>query len=147
MEELRVLSNINADQDQIFQVLLVGQPELRNVLRREDMRQFAQRIVVDYHLSALESIEIYEYIKHRLHVAGSDSCDLFSNEAVDKIISYSGGIPRLINLLCDTALVYGYAKGARQIDEELVMEVITDKLKGQLVPLHGNEFRASSSIV
>ena len=135
LEVLRVLSNINADQDQIFQVLLVGQPELREVLRREDMRQFAQRIVVDYHLAALDENEIPEYIRHRLDYAGAGQRELFTNKAMRRIAMHSGGIPRLVNLLCDTALVYGYARGADSIDEAIVSEVVGDKLGGHLVPI------------
>ena len=135
LEVLRVLSNINADQDQIFQVLLVGQPELREVLRRDDMRQFAQRIVVDYHLAELDENEIPEYIRHRLEFAGAQRKDLFTDGAMHRIALHSGGIPRLVNLLCDTALVYGYAREADAIDETIVSEVVGDKLGGHLVPI------------
>lgn len=147
LEELRVLSNINADQDQIFQVILVGQPELREILQREDMRQFAQRVVVDYHISPLEEQETLDYIRHRLSVAGAADSELISTEAATRVFIHSGGVPRLVNLLCDAALVYGFAKGAQRIDLDIVIEVVADKLRGNVVPLHGRELFASEDII
>jgi type II secretory pathway predicted ATPase ExeA len=105
LEELRMLSNINADKDQALQVVLSGQRELRETLRSPELVQFAQRIAVDYHLDALSESETAGYIRHRLEVAGGDP-DIFTARACAAIHRYSNGVPRLINLLCDTALVY-----------------------------------------
>jgi len=128
LEELRVLSNVNADKDQILQLILVGQPELRETLRRPDMEQMAQRVAVDYHLDALEPHETDDYIRHRLATAGGDT-DLFEPRARRFIHYHSDGIPRLINNLCDTSLVYGYAGQIQRIDAETVYEIIQDRIR------------------
>ncbi len=133
LEELRMLSNVNADKDQVLQVILVGQKELRETLRRPDLIQFAQRIAVDYHLDPLQAEETPEYIRHRVTVAGGNP-DLFEDEACQLIHQASGGVPRLINLLCDTALVYGFAEQTDHIGPELAREVIRDKQQGGIFP-------------
>lgn len=134
LEELRMLSNINAEKDQVLQIILVGQIGLRDHLRDPSLEQFAQRIAVDYHLEALDPEETREYIRHRLKVAGGDQ-NLFTDEACIAVHQYSGGVPRLINLLCDTALVYGYAEQKRLVDSGLVHDVARDKHKGSVLPL------------
>lgn len=134
LEELRMLSNVNSEKDQVLQVILVGQPGLRENLRDPRLEQFAQRISVDYNLEPLNQDETREYIHHRLNVVGGNP-DIFSASACEAVYRYSGGIPRLINLLCDTALVYGYAEQALQIDEKLVNDVAHDKQQSRIVPL------------
>ena len=131
LEELRMLSNINADKDQVLQLILVGQPELRKKLRRPELVQFAQRIAVDYYLEPLGPEETQEYIHHRLHVAGGDP-SLFDAEACRVVHQYSHGVPRLTNILCDTALVYGFADRREKIDAALVREVVLDKGRSTL---------------
>lgn len=133
LEELRMLSNVNADKDQVLQVILVGQAQLRDLLRRPDLEQFAQRIAVDYHLEPLEQEETRTYIRHRVNVAGS-SADLFDDASCDAVYQHSQGVPRLINLLCDTALVYGFAEQKQSIDAELVHDVARDKMRGGIFP-------------
>jgi type II secretory pathway predicted ATPase ExeA len=129
LEELRMLSNVNADKDQVLQIILIGQRELREKLQRPDLIQFAQRIGVDYHLEPLNEKETLDYIRHRCKTAGG-SVDLFSEEACQQVYRFTGGVPRLINLLCDTTLVYGYAEQREKIDAELVADVAQDKQKG-----------------
>ncbi len=131
LEELRMLSNINADKDQVLQIILVGQRELRDTLRRPDLIQFAQRIAVDYHLEPLSASETHEYIQHRCRVAGGKP-DLFSDQACAAVFELTGGVPRLINTLCDTVLVYGYAEQRERIDAMLVHDVGHDKQQGGL---------------
>lgn len=126
LEELRMLSNINADKDQVLQLVLVGQPELRATLNRTDLRQFAQRISSSYHLEALSMAETRGYIRHRLKTAGGN-IDLFKDEACEEVWRCSRGVPRLINTLCDTALVYGFAEQISSIDAELVRDVAREK--------------------
>lgn len=126
LESLRMLSNINADKDQLLQVILVGQPELRNLLRRPDMKQFFQRVSVDYYIPPLKPAEVAKYIQHRLQVAGRDE-PLFTSAAARLICAQTQGVPRSINILCDTALVYGYSDGAQKIDVRIVRKVIKDK--------------------
>lgn len=133
LEELRMLSNVNADKDQVLQVILVGQPGLRDMLRRPDLEQFAQRIAVDYDLEPLEMHEMRDYIRHRVEVAGGDP-GLFDEDACAAVHEVSRGVPRLANLICDTVLVYGYAEQAERITASLVREVARDKRKGGIFP-------------
>jgi general secretion pathway protein A len=135
LEELRMLSNINADKDQALQVILVGQRELRDTLRRPDLVQFAQRISVDYHLEPLSEPEVIGYIRHRVTTAGGKP-ELFSEEACRAAHRFSGGIPRLINQLCDNAMVYGYAEQSQQIDSQLINDVAYEKQKGGIFPVY-----------
>jgi len=135
LEELRMLSNVNADKDQALQVVLVGQRELRDTLRRPDLVQFAQRISVDYHLQPLSEEETGGYIRHRIEVAGGTP-DLFDHAACEAVYRFSNGIPRLINLLCDTALVYGYAEQKDRIDQTLVTDVAREKQQGGIFPTY-----------
>ncbi len=133
LEELRTLSNMNADQDQLMQIILVGQTGLRDSLRRPDMVQLAQRVVVDYHLAALSRAEAGEYIDHRLKRAGAMR-EIFDARAKDRIYHYSGGIPRLVNMICDTALVHGYAENRAAIGLDIVDDVARDREKGGITP-------------
>jgi general secretion pathway protein A len=135
LEELRMLSNINTDDNQLLQMILVGQPGLCDLLKRPELEQFAQRIAVDYHLKSLSQKETYEYIYHRIAVAGGQPLELFGREACEAIFLYSQGTPRLINLLLDTALVYGFAEEERQIRVKLIHQVVQDKQRGGIFPL------------
>ena len=131
LEELRMLSNVNADKDQVLQIMLIGQRELRETLRRPDLVQFAQRIGVDYHLEPLSETETGDYIRHRCKTAGGRP-ELFSDQACQQVYHFTGGVPRLINLLCDTSLVYGYAEQREKVDAALIKDVAQDKQKGGL---------------
>lgn len=126
LESLRMLSNINADKHQLLQVMLVGQPELKGMLTRPDLQQFAQRVAVDFHIRPLAPAEVQDYIQHRLLIAGRET-PLFTPEACVRIAEASHGIPRRINILCNTALVYGFSAEAELIDLPLVEEVLSDK--------------------
>lgn len=126
MESLRMLSNINADKDQLLQVILVGQPQLRDLLKRPELQQFAQRVAADFFIPPLNSVEVGDYIEHRLKVAGRER-QLFTPLATAKIAKAAGGVPRSVNILCDMVMVYGYAAEARLIDVHLVDEVLRDR--------------------
>ena len=134
LEELRMLSNINSEKDQVLQIILAGQPELKETLGLPELRQFVQRIAVDYHLGSLDLEDTRGYINHRLTVAGAKA-PIFTDDACDMLHKYSGGTPRLINLLCDTAMVYGFADEQQVIEEDLVAEMITERMQNSLVPL------------
>ena len=129
LEALRMLSNINVDQHHVLQLVLVGQPELRRVLKQPELKQFAQRVSADYHILPLEADEIAAYIQHRLSVAGGDP-QIFLPETYPLIHAHSGGVPRLINILCDTALVHAYGANLKTINTELIQEVISDRESG-----------------
>ncbi len=134
LEELRVLSNLNDGQALLLQTILVGQPELRTTLRTAGMRQFAQRIAIDYHITPLQRDETHAYIKHRIGVAGGNA-DLIDAEARELVHASTGGVPRLINQVCDTALVYGYADQRKPVDAELIEQVLRDRGEGGILPL------------
>jgi general secretion pathway protein A len=127
LEELRLLSNVNSEQDLALQILLVGQPELRAKL---ELTQFAQRVGVDFHLESLSLPEARAYVQHRLGTAGGDP-GLFELTAVDLIHSRTRGIPRLINQLCDLSLVYAFAEGRRRIDARLIEQVLEERERGR----------------
>ncbi|HGG59460.1 MAG TPA: AAA family ATPase [Gammaproteobacteria bacterium] len=138
LEELRMLSNINVDKDQVLQIILVGQPELRDLLLKPELMQLTQRISVDYFLEALSPREAFEYIRHRIEVVGGDP-DIIDLLAFKSIYEHSNGIPRLINTICDTAFVYGFAEQSEKITKEIVDEVLRDKSKGRILPLAQSE--------
>lgn len=128
LESLRMLSNINADKFQLLQIILVGQPQLKALLSRPDLQQFAQRVAVDFHITPFDAAGVKDYIEHRLKVAGRET-PLFTPEACSKIAETSKGVPRAINILCDTALVYGFSSDSELIDLSLVEEVLQDKIE------------------
>ncbi len=134
LEHLRMISNINADKYQILQLILVGQPQLRDLLLAPKLHQFAQRISSDFHLRPLEPREVASYITFRLKAVGATR-PLFTQEACTLIASASGGIPRMINVLCDTALVYGFANDQKIISDKIVRDVIADKQQYSIFPV------------
>jgi len=134
LEELRVLTNLNSGKSLLLQTILIGQPELRETLRLQSLRQFAQRIAIDHHIEALQSDETHRYIGHRLNVAGGDPA-IFPADSVALIHDCTGGVPRLINIICDTALVYGFADQRPQIGLDIVEQVIDDRASGDLLPI------------
>lgn len=133
LEEVRMLSNVNAQKDYLLHLILVGQPELRTMLQRSELRQLTQRVSVYYHVGELSLIETTAYINHRIQVVGG-SPDLFSAESVELIWNASKGVPRIINTLCDLALVYGYSATRPTITEETVNEVLADRSTMSLLP-------------
>jgi general secretion pathway protein A len=135
LEELRMLSNVNAQKDYLLHLIIVGQPELRITLQQPELRQLAQRVSVFYHLGQLTLTETQAYIAHRLEVAGGNP-ELFSSEAVQYIWTEAKGVPRIINTLCDLSLVYGFSASQDYIDTAIVAEVLNDRQKMglQLVP-------------
>jgi general secretion pathway protein A len=137
LEHLRMISNINADHHQILQLILVGQPQLRDLLQSPQLHQFAQRISSDFHLQPLDGRDVVSYIAFRLEAVGGPTPPraLFTLEASNMIAAASGGIPRMINILCDTALVYGFARGEKTVTADLVMDVIADKQQYSIFPL------------
>jgi len=142
LEELRMLSNLEAEKHHLIQMILVGQPELKYKIQRPDLLQFAQRVTVNCHLNGLNRDEVADYIQYRLNVAGAANVDFFSEEAVDRIYRYSRGIPRLINVICDAALVYGFADELKTIDKPTIEIVARERRNSGLfadMPRQGDE--------
>lgn len=127
MEEVRMLSNLETEKEKLIQIILVGQPQLKTKLSSPKLEQFKQRIAVYYHLNPLNRQETQEYILHRLKLVSQNGVGLFNQTAVDRIFEYSKGVPRLINLICDSALLSGYVEGTKQITDKIVNEAIEEK--------------------
>jgi len=122
LEQVRLLSNLETDTEKLIQIVLIGQSELREVLGRHELRQLAQRVTARYHLTALGLSDCGEYIRHRLSVAGGQGKVAFTGTALRQVHASSRGIPRLINLVCDRALLAGYVAGARTITATMVRQ-------------------------
>jgi putative secretion ATPase (PEP-CTERM system associated) len=126
LEELRMLSNLETEKSKLMQVVLVGQPNLRHKLHAPELEQLRQRITVSYHLPPLDADETLHYINHRLRRAALGAPLEFPADATALIHARSRGVPRIINIICDAALVFGYAEERRQIDRELIVEVLRE---------------------
>ena len=124
LEEVRMLSNLETERDKLLQVVLLGQPELRRRLHLPELRQFRQRIVVTYHLSPLSLQETIQYIFYRLKVADGIDKVKFTRRAVNEIYDNSKGIPRLINIICDSSLLTCFVRGVKIISQRIVEEVV-----------------------
>lgn len=125
LESIRLLSNFETSKDKLLQILLVGQPELAVRLNSPELRQLKQRVMLRHHLRTLSLPECCEYVSSRLKVAGGDR-PIFTPNALESIHSYSNGIPRIVNVLCDNALLTGYALGKKEIDTGIIREVAED---------------------
>jgi len=131
LEDLRLLSNLETAKEKILQIVLSGQPELGDKLSNPNLRQLRQRIAVSCRLLPLSRDEISEYIQYRLHAVGCNDLKLFTREAEDQIYHFSRGIPRLINVVCDNALVIGYALGKKRIGGDVIEEAAADLMPVQ----------------
>jgi general secretion pathway protein A len=125
LESIRLLSNFETSKDKLLQILLVGQPELAVRLNSPELRQLKQRVMLRHHLRALSLQECCEYVSNRLKVAGGAQ-SIFTPTALESIYSYSSGIPRVVNVVCDNALLMGYALGKKEIDNGIIREVVED---------------------
>ncbi len=127
LEQVRMLSNLEAENQKLLQIVLVGQPELREKLKSSSLRQLRQRIYVRYHIQALTREEVPQYIAHRLKLAGANgSAPFFDPPALEGICDYTGGIPRLINVLCDKALLMAYVLEKRTIDAGIIQQCVIE---------------------
>jgi len=120
LEQVRLISNLETDTEKLIQIVLMGQSELQEMLSRHELRQLAQRVTAQYHLSPLSRPETEDYIAHRLRVAGGEGKVSFTPGALAAVHQRSGGVPRLINLICDRALLAGYVQGAHVVDADMV---------------------------
>jgi putative secretion ATPase (PEP-CTERM system associated) len=144
LEEIRMLSNLETEKSKLLQIVLIGQPDLRDKLDRPELEQLRQRITVSYHLLPLDADETARYVNHRLARASIGTPLEFSRPVTDRIHDRSGGIPRLINVISDAALVFGYGEERFEIDEPLVDDVIADLDEtGVLGPRANPEHHAS----
>ena len=133
LEQIRLLTNLETETQKLLQIILIGQPELRRLLGREDLRQLAQRITGRYHLDPLSREETFAYVRHRLRVAAATS-DIFTGRALREIYRVSGGIPRLINIVCDRALLAAYTQDLHQVPASLVRRAGAEVFGHELTP-------------
>ncbi len=130
LETIRMLSNLETEKEKLLQIILVGQPQLRDKLDSPNLLQLRQRITVRFHIRALEQDEVLEYVHHRLEVAGSLGRIQFSPESIERLCKYTNGIPRVINIICDKALLLGFIKETTHIGEDIIKQSIAE-LEGQ----------------
>lgn len=127
LEEVRMLSNLETETEKLIQIVLVGQPELRDKLRRTSLEQLRQRIGVRYHVMPLDEDELYPYIQHRLLKAGAtDNGIKFNQDTIFEIYKYSKGTPRLINILCDKILLYGFVNNLKHFTGDMVQKSVRE---------------------
>lgn len=126
LEEIRMLSNLQTDDEMLLKIMIVGQPELRQKIQSPGLEQFAQRIAASYHLSGMSLEETRDYISTRIEKAGGKD-NPFTSAAIKQIFNFSNGIPRRINLICDASLVYGFADETVQIDKAIIRQVVAEK--------------------
>ncbi len=131
LEQVRLLSNLETDERKLLQIVLMGQPELRDRLNEHGLRQLRQRITVRYHLNPLRRFEVAQYVQHRLQVSGAKGVPYFSRPALWRIYNYSHGIPRLINAVCDKALLAGFVHARDRIDFRMVGRALRE-LEGNI---------------
>lgn len=136
LEELRMFTNINSNKDQLLQLVLVGQPELRSMVLQPGLAQFAQRVSAAFHLPEMDVPTVAAYIRHRLAHAGATE-EIFSPAAMKLVAEHSRGVPRLVNQLCDLAMVYAYTKDQNRVSRVTVQQVLDDGVffAGQLAAL------------
>lgn len=125
LEEVRMLTNINSNKDELIQLILVGQPELRDIVRAPNMRQLAQRVAASFHLDRLDRDRTRLYIRHRLTAVGGTGEEI-SPEAADVIFEHTGGVPRLVNQLCDFSMIYAWSDERHSVTPKEVMAVLND---------------------
>ena len=133
LEEIRIVSNMETEKSKLLQIILVGQPELRDKINSPSLRQLRQRIAIRYHILPLDRGETSAYIEHRLRVAGADDGVCFHPLATDRIFAYSAGIPRLINLVCDKSLLAGFVRETKCITDDLAETAIRELEAGMLL--------------
>jgi general secretion pathway protein A len=126
LEEIRMLSGLETQKEKIIHVILVGQPELNDILDSPELEQLLQRIRLRFHMRALTQTETKAYIAHRLRVAGAAQKDIFADNVIPLIYKYTGGIPRLINTLCDTALTCAFADNIRTVSADVINTAINE---------------------
>jgi len=143
LEEVRMLSNLETENEKLIQIIFLGQPQLKKKLSLPSLEQLRQRIAVYYHLVPLTKEECMKYIKHRLRIASDSNKKYFEDQALEIIYQFSKGVPRLINQICDSALLSGFIYNKKTIDEDLMREVVRESPTKQI--LH-KTFRADPEL-
>ena len=140
LEEIRMLSNLETETEKLIQIILLGQPELKQKLALARLEQLRQRVSVYFHLSPLSKQETKEYVVHRLKIASESDREYVTDKALDLIYEFSKGVPRLINQICDSAFLTGYVNEANTVDENILHEVITESPVQQFIQNQEKEY-------
>ncbi len=146
LEEIRMLSGIETHKEKLLRIILASQPELKETLESERLKQLAQRVRLRFHIGPLDDREMREYIEHRLKVAGSEDNDLIADDAFAPIYRYTGGIPRLINMLCDTAILCAFAEDKQTVDTEDVMSAVEELKMSAVEELNRQEHESPHQV-
>ncbi len=126
LEQVRLISNLETETDKLIQIILAGQPEFDDILNRHDLRQLNQRITIRCNLAPMDYVDTAEYIRHRLRLAGGRNPELFSKDAINKIFRFSKGVPRLINVVCEQALVMAWTEETHAVSRSTAATVIAE---------------------
>jgi len=129
LEEIRMLSNLETEKAKLLQIILIGQPELKEKIKHKSLTQLRQRVSIHYHLGPLSLEDTGDYIRHRLEQANENDIvkdDLFTTEAIQMVYRYSEGIPRLINIICDNALLTAYAHDCHAVTPDIVLDAVKE---------------------
>lgn len=147
LEQLRLLSNLETDTEKLIQIILIGQPELAKLLSRPDLRQLKQRITVNWELLSLDKEETSSYIQHRIKIAGGNGQLTFTRKAMKKIYQYSEGIPRMINVLADRALIIAFALDKRLINPKVIRYAIKDIDQYVIKDIEKNRYKSKKTLM
>ncbi len=145
LEQLRLLTNLETSERKLLQIILIGQPELRQMLARPELEQLAQRVIARYHLGPLSEAEVGSYIQHRLAVAGAGAVELFPRSLLRRIHQLSKGVPRRINLLCDRALLGAYVENRAQVNAIILRRAAEEVFAGETVPVKARAWRVAAA--
>lgn len=126
LEQIRLLGNLETEKEKLIQIVLIGQPELNKIITKPSLKQLDQRIAVRYHLQPMNREETYQYIYHRLRTAGDDGKIIFHDDALQEIYNFTGGVPRVINIICEYCLLNGYIKESFMIDKNMCEQAIKE---------------------
>ncbi len=129
LEQIRLLSNLETEKEKLFQIILVGQPQLKDKLASPALEQLRQRIAVRYHILPLSKDEVADYVNHRLKIAGSNGDIEFTDDAMEKIYETTGGVPRIINIVCDRSLLFGFVMETNKINSDIILKSFNE-IKG-----------------
>ncbi|KQZ39483.1 AAA family ATPase [Duganella sp. Root1480D1] len=145
LEQLRLLTNLETSERKLLQIILIGQPELRQMLARPELEQLAQRVIARYHLGPLSETEVGSYIQHRLAVAGAGAVELFPRGLLRRIHQLSKGVPRRINLLCDRALLGAYVENRAQVNALILRRAAEEVFAGEAAPVKARAWRVAAA--
>jgi general secretion pathway protein A len=145
LEQLRLLTNLETSERKLLQIILIGQPELRQMLARPELEQLAQRVIARYHLGPLSEPEVGNYIRHRLAVAGAGAVELFPHGVLRRVHQLSKGVPRRINLLCDRALLGAYVENRAQVNAAILRRAAEEVFAGESAPVRHRPWRLAAA--